>query len=294
LERTYERARRGIALKDWGLKNRATPLDPDSSLAADDAGFLTDYAGDPTSGSCLFPIMNATDNLAAVAELIEWRPQSRNSHIAALVTLCRVATESSARAIWMISETDRAIRRSRCVRFEASELDNQRGFHKSERDWFDAHPELKQGQAYRDFLAHVRLFKERERMLRDGMQATPKETVLGSTDAVGVAAKWITEHPPAHDPRPYSDHFVDIATRFYRLGSCFAHGYKWALDYVQTGELETFRMVAEGLGVAVGLTECGVALYEAQAQRYGVPTDRQRFYPAQLEATIAEWSVLYA
>jgi hypothetical protein len=84
LERTYERARRGLGLKDWGLKNRTTPLDPDSSLAAADAAFLTDYAGDPVSGSVLFPIMNATDNLAAAAELIEWRPRSRNSHVPAL------------------------------------------------------------------------------------------------------------------------------------------------------------------------------------------------------------------
>ena len=52
-----------------------------------------------------------------------------------------------------------------------------------------------------------------------------------------------------------------------------------AMDYVQTGELEIFRMVAEGLGVAVGMAECAVALYEAQAQRHGAPTGRRRFYP---------------
>jgi len=125
LERTYERARRGLTLKDWGLKNRTTPLDPDSSLAADDGGFLSDYAGDPVSGTAVLPIMNATDDLAAAAELIEWRPRSRNSHVAALLTLSRAAAESSARTIWLISNTDRAIRRSSCVRFEASELDNQ-------------------------------------------------------------------------------------------------------------------------------------------------------------------------
>jgi hypothetical protein len=89
LERTYERARHGLALKDWGLKNRTTPLDPDSSLAGDDAGFMPDYAGDPVSGSVLFPIMNATGDLAAAAELIQWRPQSKNAHAAALLTLCR-------------------------------------------------------------------------------------------------------------------------------------------------------------------------------------------------------------
>jgi hypothetical protein len=293
LVRIHERARRGLALQEWALKNCTSPLDPDSSLAADDAGFLTDYASDPVSGSALFPIVNATDNLAAAAALIEWRPQSRNSHGAALLTLCRTAAESSARTIWLLSETDRAIRRSRCVRFEASELDNQRGFHKSERDWFDVHPELAQGKKYRDFLEHVRLFDKRVRRLQTGMQATPETSVPGSSEVVGVAAEWVTKHRPAHDPEPYGDPFVEAATRFYRLGSGFVHGYKWALDYVQTAELETFRMAAEGLGVAVGLAECAVALYEAQAQRHGAPTGRRRFYPDRLEPTVEEWSLLY-
>jgi hypothetical protein len=293
LIRIHERARRGLALKEWGLKARTTPLDPESSLAADDAGFLTDYASDSVSGSVLFPIMNATDNLAAAAELIEWRPQSRNTHVAALLTLCRTAAESSARTIWLLSETDRAIRRSRCVRFEASELDNQRGFHKSERDWFDAHPELTQGKDYTDFVEHVRRFHQRVRLLQKGLQVTPKTSVPSSSEVVAVAAEWVTKHRPAHDPEPYADHFVEVATRFYRVGSGFVHGCKWAFDYVQTGELETFRRAAEGLGVAVGLAECAVALYEAQAQRHGAPTERQQFYPDTLEPTVKEWSSLY-
>ena len=104
----------------------------------------------------------------------------QNGHAAALLTLCRTAVESSARTIWLLSDADRAIRRSRCVRFEASELDNQRGFHKSERGWFDAHPELRDGQDYKDFEEHVRLFDERVKMLQKGMEATPKVSVPGS------------------------------------------------------------------------------------------------------------------
>lgn len=293
LERTYERARRGLALKKWGLKNRMTPLDPDSSLAADDAGFMTKYAGDPVSGAVLFPIMNATDDIAAAAELVKWRPRSKNSHIAALLTLSRTAAESAARTIWLVSDTDRAIRRSRCVRFEASELDNQRGFHKSTRDWFDAHPEEQQSQEHKDFLEHVRLFDLRVQMLKEGMQATPKVSVPGNTEVVGIAAQWISDNPPAHNPEPYDDCFADAATRFYRLGSGFVHGYKWAMDYVQTGELETYRMAAEGLGIAAGMAECAVALYEAQAQRHGTPTNRYPYYPQRLEPTIRNWSELY-
>jgi hypothetical protein len=255
---------------------------------------MSDYAGDPVSGSVLFPLMNATDDLAAAGELIEWRPRSKNAHAAALLTLCRAAAESSARTIWLLSDTDRAIRRACCVRFEASELDNQRGFHKSERDWFDAHRDLRDGQDDRDFQEHIRLFDMRVQMLQEGMQAIPKVSVPGSSDVVGLAAKWITKHRPAHDPEPYGDEFVKVANRFYRVGSGFVHGYKWATDYVQTGELEIFRMVAEGLGVAVGMAECAVALYEARSQRHGSETSRKRFYPDTLEPSVKEWSSLYA
>jgi len=131
-------------------------------------------------------------------------------------------------------------------------------------------------------------------MLQKGMQATPKVSVPGSSEVVGVAAKWITKHRPAHDPDPYGGRFVGAANRVYRLGSGFVHGYKWATDYIQTGELEIFRMVAEGLGVAVGMAECAVALYEAQAQRHGSETSRTRFYPGRLEPSVKEWSSLYA
>ena len=80
------------------MKNRTTPLDPDSSLAEDDVGFMPDYAGDPVSGSVLLPIMNATDDLAAAAELIQWRPRSKNGHAAALLTQTRGGEASSSMA----------------------------------------------------------------------------------------------------------------------------------------------------------------------------------------------------
>ena len=87
--------------------------------------------------------------------------------------------------------------------------------------------------------------------------------------------------------------FESGVERFYTLGSGFVHGFKWAMDYVQTGELETFRMVADGLAAAVGMAECAVALYEAQAQQRGAPTSRQQSYPDSLKPTIAKWSALY-
>jgi hypothetical protein len=43
LQRTYERAARGRALKDWGL--RPQPFDAGSSLALDDDGFMAELGG---------------------------------------------------------------------------------------------------------------------------------------------------------------------------------------------------------------------------------------------------------
>jgi hypothetical protein len=177
-------------------------------------------------------------------------------------------------------------------RFEASELDNQRGFHKSERDWFDAHPELTDGQFYKDFQEHVRLFDERVKMLQKGMQATPKVSVPGSSEVVGVAAKWIAKHRPAHDPEPYGDRFVEVATRFYRrLRSRLQMGDGLRPDW-RAGDLPDGRRRSRRGRRHGGVCSC--ALYEAQAQRHGSKTSRQRFYPDRLEPTVKDWSTLYA
>ncbi|WP_234806237.1 hypothetical protein [Mycolicibacterium celeriflavum] len=53
-------------------------------------------------------------------------------------------------------------------------------------------------------------------------------------------------------------------------------------------------MAADGFAAAVGMAECAVVLYEAQAQRRGVPTSRRQHYPHSLEPTITKWSALYA
>ncbi len=287
LQRTYERAKRGRALKDWGL--RPQPYDPGSSLALDDDGFMVELGG-LVNITALFPIMNATDNLAAVADLIDIRPTTRNAHITSLSALCRTALESAAKTIWLLSPSDRADRQARCIEFTDSELAPQRGFHSVERRRLQAQPNYERNPIYAQFVEHVRLFEERIAM----MNGLRRERTPNSSGFVTKAGKWIDAHPPAHDRRGlFGNGFESGVERFYTLGSGFVHGYKWAMDYVQTGELETFRMVADGLAAAVGMAECAVALYEAQAQRRGAPTSRQQFYPDTLRPTIAEWSALY-
>ncbi|MBL3736977.1 Uncharacterised protein [Mycobacteroides abscessus subsp. massiliense] len=287
LQRTYDRAKRGRALKDWGLRPQS--YDPGSSLALDDDGFMVEVGG-LVNITALFPIMNATDNLAAVADLIDFRHQSKNAHISSLCSLCRGAVESAAKTIWLLSPTDRAERRARCIGFTNSELDAQRGFHAAERRRFHATPGHKSDPAYAQFVEHVRLFDERV----DMMNGLKREKPPNSSGFVTKAGKWIDAHPPAHDHGLFANGFEAGVERFYALGSGFVHGYKWAMDYVQTGELDMFRMVADGLAAAVGMAECAVALYEAQAQRTGAPTLRQQHHPNVLNPTIAEWSALYS
>lgn len=286
LQRTYDRAKRGRALKVWGL--RPQPYDSGSSLALDDDGFMVELGG-LVNITALFPIMNATDNLAAVADLIDFRHQSKNAHISSLCALCRGAVESAAKTIWLLSPTDRAERRARCIGFTASELDVQRGFHAAERRRFHAATGHENDPSYAQFTEHVRLFDERVGM----MNGLKREKPPNSSGFVTKAGKWIDAHSPAHDQGLFANGFEAGVERFYTLGSGFVHGYKWAMDYVQTGELETFRMVADGLAAAVGMAECAVALYEAQAQRTKAPTLRQRHHPATLNPTIAKWSGLY-
>lgn len=43
------------------------------------------------------------------------------------------------------------------------------------------------------------------------------------------------------------------------------NGLKWPPDYMPGGELDMSRMIVEGVNVAVGMGECAVALFEAQA-----------------------------
>jgi hypothetical protein len=149
-------------------------VDPGSSLAHDDDGFIADlYAGNMVSRTAVYPIMNAIDSITSIAELIAGRTESGDSHAASLLTLSRMATESAATTIWLLSSTDRNMRRGLSVRFTASELNAQKGYHGSTRKWFEHGPLGKQSVEYQQFVEHVRLFDQRVVMLDSGKQQTP-------------------------------------------------------------------------------------------------------------------------
>ncbi|WP_152531400.1 hypothetical protein [Mycobacterium sp. UM_CSW] len=294
--RTQAKAKRGALLRPWGLGVKRHLVDVGSSLDRDDTDFMTDYAGDMVSGTAVFPIMNAIDSITAIAELIAGRPESGDSHAGSLLTLSRMATESASKTIWLLSSTDREMRRSLSVRFTDSELNAQRGFHSSTRKWLNGpgkHDVIQQQK----FHEHVRLFEMRVKMLERGKHETPKTRVLGSTDVVQAAARWLDNHPPRHESGGrYGDDgygFEDIATRFYNVSSAIVHGLKWPLDYIPSGEVDLSRMIVEGVNVAVSMAECAVALFEAQAQNWDDDTDRPRLYPEHLQKTIETWAWLY-
>ena len=189
LQRTYDRARRGRDLKDWGL--RPQPPDPGSSLALDDDRFMAELGG-LVNITALFPIMNATDNLAAVADLIESRPKTRNSYTASLLTLCRAAVEAAAKTIWLLCEPDRTVRRARCIGFTDSELAAQRGFHAVERRRFQTQPDRDRDPNCLKFLKHVELFEQRIGM----MGGHKREKAPSFSGFVAKAGKWVDEHGP--------------------------------------------------------------------------------------------------
>jgi hypothetical protein len=300
LGRTVMKARQGGELRRWGDTRlaRSGRIDPRSSLANDDAGFMADYGGDMVSVTALFPAMSATDALAAIAELIEWRPKSGSSHGAAVLALCRTAIESAATTIWLLSSTDQAMRRGLSARFTNSELREQLRYHQSTNKWFEADPERKERQDFQSFQEHVRLYHERVEMLRRGESTTPKANVLSNGAVVAAAAQWLDKHPPRHArdvPGPYGEKygFKDVADSFYTTSSAIIHGLKWPLDYMPSGEVDLSRMIVEGVNVAVAMGECAVALFESQASQRGPRSNRQRLYPARLIPTVKEWSMLY-
>ncbi|MCT7656839.1 hypothetical protein [Mycobacterium deserti] len=295
--RTQAKAKRGAHLRPWAMGVGRNLVDANSSLGRDDAEFMADYTGDMVSATAVYPIMNAIDSITAIAELIDGRTKSGDSHASSLLTLCRMATESAATTIWLLSNTDRDMRRGLSVRFTASELNAQRGYQSSTRKYFEHGSLGKRSVEYQQFLEHVRLFDERVVMLERGMQETPNAKVKGSGDVVIAAAKWLDGHPPLHDGdagpygRPFG--FEDVAKSFYNVSSAIVHGLKWPLDYMPSGEVDLSRMIVEGVNNAVSMAECAVALFEAQAQSWETETDRPILYPDSLQPTIEDWADLY-
>ena len=63
-------------------------------------------------------------------------------------------------------------------------------------------------------------------------------------------------------------------------------------NYVQS-ETDLLRMTATGFAAAVIMTECAVALFEAQSINEASAPTRAQNYPAGIASTVAAWSARY-
>lgn len=88
------------------------------------------------------------------------------------------------------------------------------------------------------------------------------------------------------------------AKSFYSLSSGFVHGFKWQAEFLfdSSGELDDsglLEVTLDALGNAIRMTECAVALHEAQSIGPRPDPRRVRNYPAGLADYVKHLSPLY-
>jgi hypothetical protein len=82
------------------------------------------------------------------------------------------------------------------------------------------------------------------------------------------------------------------SSRFYSYASSFVHGFKWMTDYVHDDE-DTMTILSDGFAAAVIMTECAVALFEAQSTHPERGSIRLQHCPKLLWPTINAWAPRY-
>jgi hypothetical protein len=286
LARAVTRGKRGRELQQWGLQPHQA--DPGTSMAFDDADGYDQKIPEGLTGVVLFPIMNSTDALASIDILMAAATKDRpfNHHTASFLSLCRTAMECSAQAIWIMSPTDRATRRSRAAGLAVVGTEHPRDYHS---ELLSAHdnglsrlPDEVYGQS-----------KHRLKVHSDELEVL---TQLEPTNArsykemVRKAANWVGLNPPVHADEMANVHFPTVVKLQYRLCSSFTHGHSWPTDLVDDPS-GVFAMMADAIATAVLFTECAVCLFEAQST--DPVGERANYYPARLQPTIDAWRDLY-
>jgi hypothetical protein len=291
-----DRAANAKKFLPWGLQ--PNPVHPKSRLAQDNAAVTLDDAPDLVSQTALYPTMNASEHLTAAAEVISFALLQGQIRTSATAALCRIAMESSAKTIWLISETDTEERIRRCYGFLKAERGRQEEFERLEAEALDART---------DELFEADRAKFEERRVRVAarqaqIEALPPESITGPTGGplklVASAEKWMDERLP-RPPDPDLDKvlYLRSARSFYSLGSGFVHGFKWLMPYVlDEGELDDTPLLAitlDAFNNAIRMTASAVALFEAQS--IGPQRDPRRFrnYPDGLEDMVTDLAADY-
>ncbi|MCD2100392.1 hypothetical protein [Rhodococcus rhodochrous] len=286
--RIRERATRGRELEAWGLHPQ--PLSPGSSLARDDHGFAQELGDDSlVSATSMWPAMAATDNLAAVHRLFDRGDFPRKLYAPSTMNLCRTAMESAARVIWQLCPEDQDERRRRVLGVLATEFSDQKNFIAITKNAHDSGDMRLSDEAYADLLLHEKQFNDRF----DFVKAADKVKVPSFREAITEADAWLSNHPAAHDDERMARGLAFGCKRFYNLGSGMVHGRNWVHDYASTPSA-LFKMMADGFGAAVFVTECAVALFEARAVDPAAPMTREPHYPDRLARTVGKWAALYS
>lgn len=313
-----DRARRAWRLDEWALLHRVSddgtvhPQDPmrfvpdkGSSLAIDDAGFMPDIAAtmlpladkdrreNLVSTTARFPAMTAAENLVGAVQVHGAALEGRRTSNVSIATLCRSAIENAAKTVWLICEQDRDVRRSRCLGYNARERSYQQPYIDIEKQIYATRNDSASPQ-FLKFVETTARYDQRQKLI----EALPEDRVTRPPrqfeNIVKKAAEWIDENPPPHMTEANGLKFgMSLgARRFYSFGSSYVHGYKWMSDYV-TGERDILAQISDGLSAAIIMTECAVALFEAQSTHPARAVVRARNYPEWLEPTVQAWRPNY-
>ena len=238
LSRIDARSLRCEDLYQWGLHPHTAA--PGSALAAADANFAAAYpltlAGpQAVTEHALFPAMSAVECLHTVGILIARRRSHRQSHIAEVLQLCRVAMECSALTIWLLGDADPVVRRDRCMSEEMDQLEEQSRYLAITQQAEEASPDRYPDQLLLANAEHRRKFNA---MLDSAKEAYSVAKTPSFTKMIREPAQWVDAHVPAHDSGEIAMNEMESAARaFYSYGSSFIHGYKWMADYAGSSKL---------------------------------------------------------
>ena len=305
---TANRSARAWRMGEWALlcqvraDGSSKPRDPSrfapdrgSSLALDDSGFLPQLGTNLVSSTARFPVMSAAESLVGASQAYAAAIQQRRTSNLSTGTLCRSAIENAAKTIWLLGGDSREVRRARCLGYTEREIGYQRQYIEIEEKFFAVRDDDGKAADYRIFKETERKYKTRLNLLTSLPSAARTKPEKRYEFFVEWAGKWIDDNLPPHIINANGlRHGMSIgAQRFYAVGSSFVHGYKWMSEYIGSDE-DVMAQISDSLGAALIMTECAVALYEAQATHPARSVVRAKNYPDYLNATVAAWRPLYA
>lgn len=303
--RITDRIVRAWPLNEWALWRRVDSdggtsevgvrrMVPDrgSSLGFDDLDFMTALGSSVVSSTARYPVMSATESLVGAAQAHAAAFQEGRTNVAAVVSLCRCALEASAKTIWLLADPSRKERRARALGFTQSERQPQQSYHRIEERVLAARSLPTDSPEYQGFQRHRAEYDRRAALITAVPKAERKKPPGNHSDFVTWSARWIDANPAPHVADESALRMELGSDRFYAYASSFVHSYKWMTDYVHDDE-DTLKMLGDGLAAAVIMTECAVALFEAQSTHPVRLPIRLRHCPNALWPTIEEWAPRY-